>query len=277
MVAHRVAAVFAFLLLAANPAPAASCGSTAAGFDAWLSSFKQQAVRSGVSQKTINSALSGVSYDTRVIRLDRNQKPFRQSFEVFMRNRVTAGRVARGRSLLKSNAALFARIEKRFGVPGPVLVAIWGLETDYGANTGSIPSVRSLATLAYDCRRSAMFTNELIDALKIVSRGDMSASAMRGGWAGEIGQTQFMPSKYVAFAVDFDGDGRRDLIRSRADVLASTANYLKGYGWQRGGKWTPGSGNFGVIQQWNKSSVYTKTVAYFASKLAESNIAETGQ
>ena len=154
-----------------------------------------------------------------------------------------------------------------------MLVAIWGLETDYGANTGNMPSVRSLATLAYDCRRSAMFTDELMDALKIVNRGDMSASSMRGGWAGEIGQTQFMPSKYVAFAVDFDGDGRRDLIRSRADALASTANYLKGYGWQAGGKWTPGSGNFAVIQEWNKSPVYTKTVAYFASKLAGSAVA----
>jgi lytic murein transglycosylase len=275
MIPYRIAAALAFTLLAAGHASAASCGSTAAGFDQWLSSFKKEAVASGVSQKTVNSALSGASYDTRVIRLDRNQKPFRQSFDVFMRNRVTASRVSRGASLLKSNAALFARIEKRFGVPGPVLVAIWGLETDYGANTGSMPAIRSLATLAYDCRRSAMFTDELIDALKIVNRGDMSASAMRGGWAGEIGQTQFMPSKYVAYAVDFDGDGRRDLIRSRADVLASTANYLKGYGWQPGGKWTPGSGNFSVIQQWNKSSVYTRTVAYFASKLAGLAVAET--
>ena len=270
----RIAATFALALLATGPASAASCGSTAAGFDSWLSSFKQQAVKSGISSKTVNFALSGVSYDTRVIRLDRNQKPFRQSFDVFMRNRVTAGRVARGRSLLKSNAALLSRIEKRFGVPGAVLVAIWGLETDYGANTGSMSSIRSLATLAYDCRRSAMFTNELMSALKIISRGDMSASAMRGGWAGEIGQTQFMPSKYGAFAVDFDGNGRRDLIRSRADVLASTANYLKGYGWQVGGKWSPGSANFGVIEQWNKSSVYTKTVAYFATKLAGSAVAE---
>ena len=120
-----------------------------------------------------------------------------------------------------------------------------------------------------------MFTDELMDALKIVNRGDMAASQMRGGWAGEIGQTQFMPSKYVAFAVDFDGDGRRDLIRSRADVLASTANYLKGYGWQAGGKWTPGSANFAVIEEWNKSPVYTKTVAYFASRLAGSAVAET--
>ena len=268
MVCIRVATLFVLALLTAGPGFAAKCGSTAAGFETWLSAFKQDAARSGVPQKTVNSALSGVSYDTRVIRLDRNQRPFKQSFEVFMRNRVTPSRLARGRALLKSNSALFSRIEKRFGVPGPVLVAIWGLETDYGANTGSMNSIRSLATLAYDCRRSAMFTNELLAALKIVARGDISASAMRGGWAGEIGQTQFMASKYLQFAVDFDGNGHRDLIRSRPDVLASTANYLKGYGWERGGKWTPGSSNFGVIQQWNKSSVYTKTVAYFASKLA---------
>jgi lytic murein transglycosylase len=255
-------------------AKAAECGSTGEGFAQWLAAFKGEAASAGISQRTVNAALAGVTYDTRVIRLDRSQKPFKQSFDVFVRNRVTGARVSRGLSLLKSNAALFSRIEKRFGVPGPVLVAIWGLETDYGANTGNMPSIRSLATLAYDCRRTGLFTNELLSALKIINRGDMSASSMRGGWAGEIGQTQFMPSKYVAFAVDFDGDGRRDLIHSRADALASTANYLKGYGWRPGGKWTPGSGNFGVIQQWNKSPVYTRTVAYFASKLAGNTVAE---
>src|SRR5205814_6953926 len=122
---------------------------------------------------------------------------------------------------------------------------------------------------AYDCRRPEKFRPELFDALRIVARGDMSAAEMRGAWAGEIGQTQFMPSSYLKFAVDYDGNGRRDLIRSVPDVLASTANYLKGYGWRRGESWIAGSHNFEVLLQWNKSQVYSKTIAYFATRLAD--------
>jgi len=146
-------------------------------------------------------------------------------------------------------------------------VAIWGLETDFGANIGKFPTIRSLATLAYDCRRSETFRAELMDALRIVERGDLSPQEMRGAWAGELGQTQFMPSSYIKFAVDFDNNGRRDLLRSAPDVLASTANYLAGYGWQRGKGWEPGSANFAVLHQWNKSEVYARTVASFASQL----------
>ena len=151
-----------------------------------------------------------------------------------------------------------ARIEQAYGVPGEVLVAIWGLETDFGVNIGKFPTLRSLATLAYDCRRADLFRAELMDALRIVERGDIAPQEMRGAWAGEIGQTQFMPSSYIKFAVDFDGNGRRDLLRSAPDVLASTANFLAGHGWQRGKDWEPGSANFAVIQQWNKSEVYSQ-------------------
>ena len=153
-------------------------------------------------------------------------------------------------------------------MPGPVIVAIWGLETDFGANNGNFGTLRALATLAYDCRRSERFRAALLDALRIVERGSMSPGAMRGAWAGEIGQTQFMPSSYLKYAVDFDGDGRPDLIRSVPDVLASTANYLKGYGWQQGAGWSPGQANFNVLLEWNNSQVYSKTVAYFAQRLA---------
>jgi membrane-bound lytic murein transglycosylase B len=153
-------------------------------------------------------------------------------------------------------------------VPGAVLVAIWGLETDFGVNLGKFSTLRSLATLAYDCRRSELFRAELMDALRIIERGDLSPAEMRGAWAGEIGQTQFMPSSYIKFAVDFDENGRRDLLRSALDVLASTANYLASYGWQRGQGWDAGSANFAVILQWNKSEVYARTVGYFARRLA---------
>lgn len=166
------------------------------------------------------------------------------------------------------HSGLLKRIEQRYGVPSEVLISIWGLETNYGADTsGRYSIIRSLATLAYDCRRSAFFTNELTSALIIVERGYMPASQLRGGWAGEIGQTQFLPHSYVHFAVDFDGDGRRDLIRSVPDLLASTANFLKGHGWQRGQGWGPGSANYKVLSDWNRASVYQRTIAAMADRL----------
>jgi len=208
-----------------------------------------------------------VTLDQAVLSRDRSQKVFSQSFEEFS-GRMVPPRLMRGANLMKQHGSVLSRIEQSYGVPGEVLVAIWGLETDFGVNTGKFPTMRSLATLAYDCRRSELFRGELMDALRIIERGDLSASEMRGAWAGEIGQTQFMPSSYIKFAVDFDSNGRRDLLRSAPDVLASTANFLSSYGWQRGKGWEPGSANFAVLQQWNKSEVYAKTISYFASQLA---------
>ena len=251
---------------AGAPAFAASapCGGD---FSAWLDGFKQEAAAQGVSQRAIASALAGVTYDPAIIARDHAQGVFRQSFEQFS-GRMVPPRLSRAERLLTQYSATFSRIEQQFGVPGPVIVAIWGLETDFGANSGKFPTVRSLATLAYDCRRPEKFRGELLAALRIVDRGDMSPADMHGAWAGEIGQTQFLPSSYLKYAVDFDNNGRRDLIRSVPDVLASTANYLKGYGWQRGQPWGEGTANFQVLLQWNASEVYTKTVAYFAQRLA---------
>jgi lytic murein transglycosylase len=178
-------------------------------------------------------------------------------------------RIEKGARLLRQHAALLARIERQFGVPGPILIAIWGLESDFGAVRGNLPAIRSIATLAYDCRRTDTFTPQLFDALRIVDRGDLAPSQMRGAWAGELGQTQFMASNYYRLAIDFDGDGRRDLIRSVPDVLASTANYLRAHGWQAGESWEPGSPNAEVLRAWNKSGVYSRTIGYFASRLAE--------
>jgi lytic murein transglycosylase len=146
-------------------------------------------------------------------------------------------RMSQGKSHLKKYAATFKKIEQEFGVPGPVIVAFWGLETDFGANLGDFRTLQSLATLAYDCRRPEQFTPELIAALKILDRGDLTASEMKGAWAGEIGQTQFVPSYYFDFSVDYDGDGKRNLVKSAPDVLASTANLLKHHGWQAGQPW----------------------------------------
>lgn len=255
----------AILTIRAGAAVAASCGS--GNFPAWLEDFKTEAAAKGVSQTAITSGLSGVTLDQAVLSRDRSQRVFNQTFEEFS-GRMVPPRLARGTNLMKQYGSVLARIEQSYGVPGEVLVAIWGLETDFGANTGKFSTIRSLATLAYDCRRGETFRGELMDALRIVARGDLSPSEMRGAWAGEIGQTQFMPSSYLKFAVDFDGNGRRDLLHSAPDVLASTANYLASHGWERGKGWEPGTPNFGVIQQWNKSEVYAKTIAYFANQLA---------
>jgi lytic murein transglycosylase len=252
----------------AGQAAAQTCGNEAGGFDAWLPQMRGKAIGQGISAATANAALSGVSYDSNTIRLDRSQRSFKLSFEQFYAKRVSNSLISRGQRQLQSHAALFSSIEKRFGVPGSILVAIWGLETNYGGDgNGGKSIVNSLATLAYDCRRSEFFQNELINALRIIDRGDMSASALRGGWAGEIGPMQFLPSSYVKYAIDFDGDGRKDLIRSTADMLASTANYFKSKGWAPGQPWQPGSANYAVIQEWNKAEVYAKTIAVMATKI----------
>jgi lytic murein transglycosylase len=188
-----------------------------------------------------------------------------------VKTRVTAGRVSKAAQQLRQRAALFQRIEQRFGVPGEIIAAIWAMETDFGAVMGNMPVVRSVATLAYDCRRTERFKGELFAALRVIDRGALSPSDMKGAWAGEIGQTQFMISNYEKYAIDFDGDGRADLVRSVPDVLGSTANYLKGHGWQRGAGWNPGQPNFAVIREWNKSENYARAIALFASKLAGNN------
>ena len=247
------------------PAHAATCGS--GSFEAWLGDFKTEAASKGISQTAINAGLNGITPDPGVLSRDRSQHVFNQTFEEFS-GRMVPPRMTRGSNMLKQYGSVLSRIEKTYGVPGEVLVAIWGLETDFGVNSGKFATLRSLATLAYDCRRADTFRGELMDALRIVERGDLTPAEMRGAWAGEIGQTQFMPSSWIKYAVDFDGNGRRDLLHNAPDVLASTANYLAGYGWQRGKDWEPGSPNFAVLQQWNKSEVYAKTIAYFATQLA---------
>ena len=273
----RAAALAALLAGAAPflaPAPAfaqgAACGNDAEGFEQWLAGFKQEAAAQGISRSVISRSLDNIIYDHNTIKADRAQGVFRQSFEQFS-NRMVPPRVAKGAALVRKYQPLLDRIEKQYGVPGPVLVAIWGLETDFGSFNGKYDTIQSLATLAYDCRRSDKFRAELLDALRIVQRGDLTPGNMHGAWAGEIGQTQFMPSSYLKFAVDYDGKGRADLIRSVPDVLASTAKYLQSYGWQAGQGWEPGQPNFPVIQQWNASAVYSKTIAALATRIDEAS------
>jgi lytic murein transglycosylase len=253
------------LIIFAAPAVAAPCGGD---FHAWLSTFRREAAAQGISQRALAALDEVTSSNPQVISLDRRQGVFRQSFEQFAGHRI-AERLAKGRRMMQSHAALLHRIEARFGVPGSVVIAIWGLETDFGVDIGKTPVLRALATLAHDCRRTQMFQGELLAALQIISRGDLSPAEMRGAWAGELGQAQFLPSNYIKFAVDFDGNGRRDLIRSVPDTLASIANLLHSFGWQRGGGYREGSANFSVLTAWNKSTVYQRTIAAFAEKLDE--------
>lgn len=248
---------------------AADCGDGPGGFSSWVERFKSRAAAQGISRRAISAALDDVTYDSRTIRLDRSQRSFKLSFEQFYARRVSDAMLRNGRRLMQAHRATLDRIESRYGVPAPVLIAIWGLETNFGRDSSGRHSiVRSLATLAYDCRRSQFFENELMNALRIIDRGDMTASQMRGGWAGEIGQTQFLPSSFVKYAVDFNGDGRKDLYESVPDFLASTANFLKGHGWRAGQGWGPGSPNYSVIRDWNRADVYVRTISVVASKLA---------
>jgi lytic murein transglycosylase len=255
-------------MLGAAHAQTATCGDSADGFDDWLADFKQEAETAGVAPSVIESALADVAYDDAVIAQDRRQGSFHQDFAKFAAKRVTAYRLKKGRTMLLSYAEPLDRIERRYGVPAPVLVAIWGLETEFGAGSGTVPTFNALATLAYDCRRSEKFREELLDALKIVQRGDLEPSQMRGAWAGEIGQTQFLPSTYLKYAVRADGGAVADLIDDPKDALASTANFLRAKGWKRGAGWDEGEPNFAALQEWNSAPVYAKTIAYFADRLA---------
>jgi lytic murein transglycosylase len=261
----RAALAAAALIACAAPAFAAQCNPKG-GFSAFIADMKKEAAAKGISKRGL-AALEGLAVDDKVLAADRSQKVFKQSFEQFSARMISQDRLRKGAAMMNLHGGTLKRAEQQFGVPGAVVVAIWGLETDYGVNQGKLSIVRSTATLAFDCRRTDKFQGELIDSLRIIDRGDMTAEDMRGDWAGEIGQTQFLPSSYVKYAVDFDGKGRRDLIRSVPDVLASTANYLKAKGWQRGQGWGPGQPNFEVIKEWNKADVYARTIAAFADRL----------
>ena len=262
----RFGAALGGFVLSATAAGAATCRDPA-GFEKWLGDIRQEAVAQGIQPRAVDAGLAGVTFDQAVMRKDRGQGAFRVPFDQFVKTRVTAGRVARARGQLRQRADLFARIEQRFGVPGAVIAAIWAMETDFGAVMGNMPVIRSVATLAYDCRRTDRFKGELFAALRVLQKGDLTKDEMKGAWAGEIGQTQFMISNYDKFGVDFDGNGQADLIRSVPDVLASTANYLRGHGWQRGQGYEPGQPNFAAIKEWNKSDNYARAIALFASKL----------
>src|SRR3984893_629558 len=241
----------------AAPALAVPCRNNTGSFERWLDGFKQEAAPQGISRTTISAALDGMGFDQAIINRDHGQGVFQQSFLQFSDRMVSRDRLTTGPPLMQKHAALFARIEQQYGVPAPVLVAFWGLESDFGSNNGKYPILRAVATLAYDCRRPEFFRTQLIDALRIIQRGDLRAGEMIGDWAGELGPLQFTPSDYYKYADAFDGDGRRDLIHSVPDLLASGANFLAGLGWKRGEPWLE-EVRAGTSVPWDQASLPTK-------------------
>jgi lytic murein transglycosylase len=254
----------ASVMLMAAPASAARCGNGPSGFEGWKTAFAGEARSKNVGPKAI-AALMATNYSAGTIRADRGQKSFKLSLDQFMAKRGGPAIAARGKSMRAANAALFASIEKRFGVPAGPLIAIWGMETGFGNFMGNQPTISAVATLAYDCRRPEYFTDQLYAALQLVDRGILS-EATSGAMHGEVGQTQFLPKSILLYGVDGDGNGVINL-NTKADALASTANFLKGHGWIRGAGYQPGQPNFAAIQGWNAAGVYEQAIAIIGQRI----------
>ncbi len=251
------------LVAAAGPAMAASCGDTGSGFEKWKNAYANEAAAQGVGRKGV-AALEKTSYSRATIKADRAQHSFKLSLEQFMEKRGAATIVSQGRKLKAQNAKLFASLEKRYGVPPGPLIAIWGMETAFGSYMGKQNTISAVATLAYDCRRPDFFREQLIAALKLVDEGVLSSSSI-GAMHGEVGQTQFLPKNVFLYGADGDGGGIN--LNKKADALASTANFLKGHGWQRGKGYQPGQPNYAALQGWNAASVYQKALAIMGRQI----------
>ena len=232
----KILALAATVFLATGAAQAETCGNTSKGFAPFMKQMKKQADAAGVSPQSV-AVLNDVTYDASVIKKDRAQNIFAQSFLEFQSRMATAARIKKGQAVLVKYKPIFDKVQEQYGVPAAVIAAFWALETDFGGFMGDSPTIQSIATLAWDCRRPEKFRPQLVAALQLLDAGDLTMDEMRGAWAGEIGQTQFMAYDYNESAVDFDGDGKRDLRGSIPDVLASTANLLRKHGWQAGQPW----------------------------------------
>jgi len=280
---------------AAITAPASTGGLPAdlrptpnAGWDAWVAAFRPRAEAQGISTATLNAGFRGAGYLPGVVRRDRNQTEFTRTLEDYLAIAASDERVSKGRAAFARHRSTLQAIEGRYGVPAQIVTAIWGLESFYGERKGDVPVISATSTLAYDGRRGAFFEKQLVAALKIIQSGDISASRMTGSWAGAMGHTQFIPTSYQSFAVDFTGDGRRDIwSNDPSDALASAAAYLDRNGWSRGVSWgredagpgrslTPQPGgptfsvtsNFNVIKRYNNSDSYAIGVGHLADRIA---------
>jgi membrane-bound lytic murein transglycosylase B len=254
------AATFAALAISASLTPhahAATCGSSAAGYEGWKQQFAGEARAKGIGANTIQ-ALMATNYAQATINADRGQRSFNLSLDAFLAKRGGAAIVAKGRQLKVSQGALFASIQQRYGVPPGPLIAIWGMETGFGSQRGNQNMLASIATLAYDCRRSEYFTEHLYAALQLIDRGVLSPN-QRGSMHGEVGQTQFMPKAILAY-----GTGN---LENAGNALSSTANFLRAHGWKPGAGYQPGEANFAAIQAWNAAGVYQKAIALMGRQI----------
>lgn len=206
-------------------------------FNTWLAQTRQEAAAQGISQATINATLYNIKPSMRAIELDKKQPEKKRTFAQYQDMIVNDLRIRKGRQMLRDHAGALQDVENQFGVPKEFIVALWGIETNYGSNTGGFMVVPALATMSWEGRRADFFKKELMNALKIIDAGHISAANMKGSWAGAMGQNQFMPSSFNAYAIDGDGDGKRDIWGTKKDVFASTANYLKKNGWITGQRW----------------------------------------
>jgi membrane-bound lytic murein transglycosylase B len=247
----------AMLACAIPQANAAQCGNSAAGYESWKQQFAGEARAKGVSPNTI-SALMATNYAQATINADRGQRSFGLTLDQFLAKRGANAIVSKGRQLRRSQGALFASIEQRYGVPPGPLLAIWGMETGFGAVRGNQNMLASIATLSYDCRRSAFFTEHLYAALQLIDRGALSPN-QRGSMHGEVGQTQFMPKAILAY-----GTGN---LENSANALTSTAAFLRAHGWKAGAGYQPGEANFAAIQAWNAAGVYQKAIALMGRQI----------
>jgi membrane-bound lytic murein transglycosylase B len=255
----------AFLALGlASPALAAGCGNSVSGFNAWKKSFAQDAKRAGVKKPGLQ-ALASARYASRTIAADRNQKSFRYSLAKFMKIRGVDTIIAQGRKRKARNAAFYASLERIYGVPAGILIAIHGMETGFGHFMGDSSIVSAIVTLTYDCRRSAFFQPHALGALMLVDHGSITG-ATKGAKHGELGHTQFLPGNALRYGVDGNGDGRIDFY-NQADALASTANYLRAKGWQPGKGYQEGQPNYAVLKQWNAATVYQQSLAIMGAKI----------
>jgi membrane-bound lytic murein transglycosylase B len=233
LVLAAACAVLPTVLVAQDPAAAPPV----VPFADWLAQLRKDALARGITEKTVESALTGIEPLPVVVERDRTQAERTQTIDEYLRRRVDRKTVTTAREMMKRHVGLLEKISSHYGVPANVIVAVWGLESSFGRFTGIRPTIAALATLAYDNRRAAMFREELFSALLILDRGDIDAATMKGSWAGAMGQPQFMPSSYLKYAEDYDHDGKRDIWGSEADVFASVANYLKRSGWVPGARW----------------------------------------
>jgi lytic murein transglycosylase len=226
---------FSTTQLPPKPAPA-NC-KTAGSFDSWLAAFRKEVAAEGMAPRAIAQVLDGMTLDPGIISRDRKQGVFMLSFLDFSSKLATNARMQAGKAKIGQNKATFDRVEKEFGVPASVITGFWALESDFGGGMGTLPILRSIATLAYDCRRGPMFREELKASIRIIESGAMTRAEMLGSWAGEIGQTQFLPTRYLEHAIDYDGDGKADLFRNNTDIIGTTANYMHHLGWRPGEPW----------------------------------------